>query len=378
LKEGVYFWEFRILSNHYPDQGYTLPGGNVRVGITRIEGNLERNIGADGYSYGVGDHDARIIHAALTHALTPGEDWVPGDVFGFQITLPPLEVHKKVVDGTYDPAVDGPETWSNRPKPTTVSYVNIVRDRNPFLTKSKQIFFEQQNYDHQELEWDNPAIKKGFAEMQARLFPPKESAVINFNPSLIPKQKGDDAIPPNQNHPDPRYRTLPGSKLELWKNGKYLGIIFDNLLAFLVPASKIHPGGVDRPAGREYADDGTLGYYPAAGSCYGGAVEAKFVEPFWFGPVPPAVEEEPAAKKAKKDKGRSVATQAASPAGFKPPPYVPAEPQSLMDRYNEQIAEDVVYDLLDELTAFFDDEMAALGAAAAPVVETAAAAAEEE
>jgi COMPASS component BRE2 len=55
-----------------------------------------------------------------------------GDVIGMLITLPPLSLHKKVVEGKYDPATDGTgEPDKSEPPPT----MNLIRDRIPFHLK---------------------------------------------------------------------------------------------------------------------------------------------------------------------------------------------------------------------------------------------------
>jgi COMPASS component BRE2 len=367
LKEGTYFWEVKVLSNCIDEKNASFhpqlkPGGHIRVGIMRPEGNIEANLGIDGYSYAVTDYNMRIIHAGFQHQLEKdsSRSFRIGDVFGLRLTLPPLAIHRKVVDGSYNPAVDGPETWSLAAE-TINPASNVVRDRNPFFFKQKHLFFEQQNYNHEELGQANPIIMKGWKVMLDRLYAGGDKSYRNLN--LAP-MKDDGLQAPNPNHPDSRYRTLPGSKLELFRNGEYLGVIVEDLLAFLVPSSKLHSGGEDRPPGREYADDGSLGYYPAVSSYYGGAAECRFEPPFWF---PPATADDAAApadetgpsvsstKKAKKGKGK------AAPG---PVPnrrvYEPVETKSFVDRHNEQIAEEIVFDIIDEVEAGLADELKAL------------------
>ena len=62
-----------------------------------------------------------------------GEAINEGDVIGMLINLPPLSLHKKVVEGTYDPAVDGDGSGAASRTP---SATNIIRDRIPFHYKS--------------------------------------------------------------------------------------------------------------------------------------------------------------------------------------------------------------------------------------------------
>jgi COMPASS component BRE2 len=106
---------------------------------------------------------------------------------------------------------------------------------------------------------------------------------------------------------------LPGSYIRVYRNGRYIGTPFEDLYAFLPPASKPLPA----LGGREL-DDGTLGYYPAASCFKGGAVEMNFGPDWWDRP---------------EEIGEGV--------------------RGMWERYEEQIAEDVVWDLVDEVDLGF-------------------------
>lgn len=101
-----------------------------------------------------------------------------------------------------------------------------------------------------------------------------------------------------------------------------MGSPFKDLYAFLPPASRLANGTNNLGIGeRENADDGMIGYYPAV-SCYGGgAVECRFEGPWWVGPPE------------KTETGEPI-----RPFG---------------ERFNDQIVEDVVADIVDELEAMF-------------------------
>jgi hypothetical protein len=77
-----------------------------------------------------------------------------------------------------------------------------------------------------------------------------------------------------------------------------------------------------------------LGYFPAVSVFRGGAAEVNFGPDFWY-PPPSLVEN---------DDVDMVGGAGASDQGAKG-----KEIQAVEKRYNEQIAEDVVYDLLDEV-----------------------------
>lgn len=132
---------------------------------------------------------------------------------------------------------------------------------------------------------------------------------------------------PHPNHPEPALRTLPMSSIKVYLNGKCIGTPFTDLLAFLPPASK----PLSQPGSRQGLDDGTLGYYPAISVYRGGYAEANFGEPFWFPPESPDAE-----MKDTPDTKVIPATQqdiAGSQSRLRP----------FVERFNEQIAEDVMY-----------------------------------
>jgi len=101
-----------------------------------------------------------------------------------------------------------------------------------------------------------------------------------------------------------------------------MGTPFKELYAFLPPASRLANGTNNLGIGeRENADDGMIGYFPTV-SCYGGgAVECRFESPWWFGPPLSTAN------------GEHV-----RPFG---------------ERFTDQIAEDVVTDIVDEIEAMF-------------------------
>ncbi|RDW83992.1 SPRY domain-containing protein [Aspergillus mulundensis] len=171
--------------------------------------------------------------------------------------------------------------------------VNIIRDRIPFH------------------------YKNDFCWQQSNVFPTKQLRDYAFNLKETPAF----GPPSPMNGEDPSLRTLPGSSITIFKNGIKMGTPFKDLYAFLPPASRLANGTNNLGLGeRENADDGMVGYYPAV-SCYGGgAVECRFQAPWWFGPP------------SETDKGASVVA-------------------GIGERFNEQIVEDVLADIVDEVEA---------------------------
>ena len=65
-------------------------------------------------------------------------------------------------------------------------------------------------------------------------------------------------IYPSPNHEEVSVRSLPHSHIKVYKNGKEIGIAFENLLAFLPPASVPSVEAVKSGA-RPGFDDGMVG-----------------------------------------------------------------------------------------------------------------------
>ena len=297
-REGTYYYEARIISGVVNDSqaastnGKSKPPsrGHVRLGYARREADLDVNVGIDCYGYGIRDVNGEVVNRMrCEHFFPEGESISEGDVIGMLITLPPLSLHKKVVEGTYDPTVDSDASMSNSEPPASI---NIIRDRIPFHYKSD------------------------FCWQQSNVFPTKHLRDYAFNLKDIPTF----GPPSPLNSEDASLRTLPGSNITIFKNGVKMGTPFKELYTFLPPASRLANGTNNLGLGeRENADDGMIGYYPAV-SCYGGgAVECRFEGPWWFGPP------------SQTETGETV--------------------RPIGERFSDQIVEDVMADIVDEVEA---------------------------
>lgn len=117
----------------------------------------------------------------------------------------------------------------------------------------------------------------------------------------------------HQNQHQHAPKVLPGSAIRIYRNGEFVATAFEDLFALLPPASKPLP----LVGGREL-DDGSLGYYPAVSVFKGGAVEVNF-----------------------------------GPEWLCPPRGLGDHVRAVCERYDEQIAEDVLYDMVDEVDLLF-------------------------
>lgn len=296
-REGSYYYEARVINGVVDGalQSSAQGGssrGHVRLGFARREADLDVNVGVDCYGYGIRDVNGEVVNRMRCEFFFPkGEAINEGDVIGMLITLPPLSLHKKVSEGTYDPALDGDCSYTRSRVPTAT---NVIRDRIPFHYKTD------------------------FCWQQSNVFSTKHLRDYAFNLKETPTF----GPPSPLNSEDASLRTLPGSSITIFKNGVEMGTPFKELYAFLPPASRLANGTNNLGIGeRENADDGMIGYYPAV-SCYGGgAVECRFEGTWWVGPPEQTAAGEPI-----------------RPFG---------------ERFNDQIVEDVVADIVDEVEAMF-------------------------
>ncbi|KAI9743176.1 MAG: exocyst complex component exo84, partial [Chaenotheca gracillima] len=147
VREGRWYWECKITSGirqPNPNAGptETEPQGHVRIGWARREASLDAPVGFDAYSYGLRDVGGQKVHMSRPKDFfPPGEDIREGDVIGLEINLPSLALHRKIVEGQYNPAVD----VSDAAAAQDVEPPDIIRDRVPIRYRA-HLYFEQFEY----------------------------------------------------------------------------------------------------------------------------------------------------------------------------------------------------------------------------------------
>jgi COMPASS component BRE2 len=317
VREGRWYWECKITSGipkrkrseaHNPERN---PGGHVRIGWARREATLDAPVGFDAYSYGLRDVSGQKVFMSRPKDFFPaGGDIREGDVIGLEINLPSESLHRKVVEGHYNPAVDLADDENSG----SIETADIIRDRVPIRFKA-HLYFEQIEYH---------AVK----ELEELMNP---SPVISSTGGLT----GAAAQEPGPTHPYASLRTLPHSSIKIYKNGDLIGTPFTDLLAFLPPASK----PLAQVGAREGLDDGMLGYYPAISVFRGGAVEANFGPDFWYPPL------------GYEDHDDEVDMVGSNQL---PAPKL-NKLRAVGERYDEQIVEDIVYDIVDEVDFWMQD-----------------------
>jgi COMPASS component BRE2 len=340
-REGRAYYEVKVLRGIPvdgpkdpvdPKTNETKPGPHIRMGWARREAPLDGPVGFDGYSYGITDARFEAQHRSRASKIfkplpkgAKGKHMKPrpphnkpapvefvtdqhiqeGDVIGLEIQLPALSLHRKVIEGIYNPAVDLGDGFDVlNPQDPLDKPVDIIRDRIPVPYKGN-FYFEQLDYQ----------VTKMVEAYHDR--------------GPVPK------IYPSPNHEDVSVRSLPHSHIKVYKNGVEVGIAFENLLAFLPPASVPSVEALKAGA-RAGFDDGMVGYLPAISCFNGGVAQVNFGPDFWYPP-------------------EEIAKQDAHMAGTGKDVPEGRKLRALGDRFKEQIAEDVVWDIIDEVDFFTQD-----------------------
>lgn len=302
VREGRWYWECKITQGVRDggEPGSKPEGGkHVRMGWARREASLDAPVGFDAYSYGLRDVAGEKVYMSRPKEFFPaGEGIREGDVIGLEIQLPSENMQRKIMTGTYNPAIDA----SDLEPPPSAESPNIVRDRVPIRFKAHTYFEKIEYHTTKELE-------------------------DLMNPSGSSSSSSER---PNPLHKIPALRTLPNSCFKIYKNGVLVGTAFENLLGFLPPASR----PTAQVGARDGLDDGMLGYYPAVSIFRGGAAEVNFGPEFWY--PPPDYE-------------------ISSGGGGDTPDVRRGKLRAVSERYQEQIVEDVVCDIVDEVDFWMQD-----------------------
>ncbi|KAI1459307.1 hypothetical protein F4805DRAFT_421058 [Annulohypoxylon moriforme] len=335
IRQGRWYWECKITRGTTKSNadGSIESHGHVRLGFARREASLDAPVGYDAYSYGIRDVQGQKVHMSRPKDFfPPGEEIKEGDVVGLKIQLPSEQLHRKVVQGQYNPAVDSLDD-----EEPTAEAANIVRDRIPIRFK-QHIYLEKIDY-HTTKELEdlmNPS-------------PAGPSGTIGSRP-------GDR---PNPNHQVPALRTLPKSCIKIYKNGVLMGTPFTDLLAFLPPASKPQV----QVGAREGMDDGMAGYYPAISVFRGGAAEVNFGPNFWYPPpgydahsnVDPLDPDGDGDVEMVDVDTVKVATSSTTNTNTNTSDKDKDKVRPVAQRYDEQIVEDIVADIVDEIDFWMRD-----------------------
>ncbi|KAK0934934.1 transcription factor, contains a PHD finger motif [Friedmanniomyces endolithicus] len=371
-REGTTYFEIKVhrgVPPEGPEPDAQGPQPHVRFGFARREAPLDAPVGFDGYSYGITDLRFETMHrsrpgkpfqakktkgkgvkalagaAPLPVQLSPQDQHIKeGDIIGLELQLPSLTLHQKIVSGVYNPAVDvgdGFDQPSYFLEPGTEP-PDAIRDRIPVAYKGNSYF---EVLDH-------------VASKPMEVYADRQTPLSNLAAALTNQATASKDVvkaPPGPNHEHASLRTLPHSAMRVYKNGVLVGTAFENLLAFLPPAS----APSKTMGAREGFDDGIVGYFPAVSCFFGGIAEVNFGdgrEGFWAPPrhlvAAPTVQAVHDLQLSGEMAGQGVGVDASGEKkGWNPGRVC----RGVGERYKEQIAEDVVWDIVDEVDFFMQD-----------------------
>ena len=370
-REGTWYYEIKIhlgVPPEGPDPGANNPQPHVRFGWARREAPLDAPVGFDGYSYGITD-----IRFDTMHRSRPGKLFHPkkskakstkaagaaptplnlaledqhvkeGDVIGVELQLPSLTLHQKVVSGVYNPAVDFGDGFDHSASllDSEIEPLDVIRDRIPVPYKGN-CYFEVLDY-----------VSSKPLEVYA-----DRTTNLSNTPAVVANAGSKDSMKatPHPNHEYPALRTLPHSAMRVYKNGKLIGTAFENLLAFLPPAS----APSKTMGAREGFDDGMVGYFPAVSCFWGGIAEVNFGDgPHGFWHAPPHIRTKTKQSSSTSGPASGADVEMSSEGELDPSGRVLGlntgrECRAVGERYREQIAEDIVWDIIDEADFFIQD-----------------------
>lgn len=370
-REGTLYYEVKIhrgVPPTGPESAANGPQPHVRCGWARREAPLDAPAGFDGYSYGITDIRFETMHrsragrffqpkktksksakaAAAGPAfvnLAPEDQHVKeGDVVGLEIQLPSLSLHQKIVSGVYNPAVDIGDGFDQPEGPleSGTEPMDVIRDRIPVPYKGNSYF---EVLDH-------------VSSKPMEVYADRTTNLNSLSTSGTAHTKDGLKALPNPNHEHASLRTLPHSAIRVYRNGRLIGTAFENLLAFLPPAS----APSKTMGAREGFDDGLVGYFPIVSCFWGGIAEVNFGDGprgFWYPPAhlqpmrrPPMPGAQPVHTEdvvmgdADAPRNPSISKRAWTPRN---------QLRGVGERYKEQIAEDIVWDIIDEVDFFMQD-----------------------
>lgn len=197
--------------------------GHVRIGLARREACLQAPIGFDGYGYGLRDTTGESVHLSRPKPFM-NEPFKSGDVIGIHLFLPKIDSYL----GKQREKLRGEN------KATTNSYKTVSRDRIPIKYKG-QMYFESLEY--QTTKTMDQLIFSGGKKKK------REDARNDTNNSEEIEQ---DSESEDEYIDQDGQELIPGSFVDVYKNGKYMGRAFKNLKSFMPPSSK-HGKNKDLP-----------------------------------------------------------------------------------------------------------------------------------
>ncbi|CAI4045754.1 hypothetical protein SKDZ_12G0710 [Saccharomyces kudriavzevii ZP591] len=364
IKEGMTYWEVEIIHGgngkctpEIDDSVNEVRSGmyekifrqvndtpHLRFGVCRREASLEAPIGFDAYGYGVRDISLESIHEGkLSCVLENGLPLKEGDKIGFFLKLPSIETQikqaKEFTKGRILALNSHMDTMNEPWREETEN--GLSRKKLKLETTNKEF----QRALLEDIEYDDVVRDQIAIRYKNQLFFEATDYVKATKPEYYSSDKRERQD----------YYHLEDSFLAIYRNGRYIGKAFENLKPFLPPFSELQynekfylgywqhgetreePNDKSIPSAKKrkqlkkkkgmilrnkYVNNNKLGYYPTI-SCFNGGTARIITE----------------------------ANQLEYLDQIKSEYCVGKEPQvnTLDTLYKEQVAEDIVWDIIDEL-----------------------------
>ncbi|SCU88172.1 LADA_0E08614g1_1 [Lachancea dasiensis] len=291
IKEGTAYWELEVLK----DGGLEIPPGgsvkslkdklnsvpHVRFGVSRREASLECPVGFDIYGYGVRNFSMESIHDGKLAQVLPTGHIKAGDRLSFVLHLP-----------TVQEQISQAQSFTEAKLNALSSYAESTTE-GPVKKRAKKLGREFQKDLLRDQDYTNVIRDQIAIRYKNQLFFEATDYVKTTKPEYYTSDK-------RERH---EFYSLRDSYLKVYLNGKELGSAFENLKPFLPPFSElkyneklyfnhwrneistgvatenIGAGHDERQTSsilrNKYVNNGRLGYYPTV-SCFNGG-SAKII-----------------------------------------------------------------------------------------------------
>lgn len=294
MKEGKIYWEIDVRT--------VSDTAHIRCGISRREASMETPVGCDFYGYGLKDKGLQVIHEGRLQTVVKSYEVKAGDRIGFLLTLPSLEKqNEQAMDYSLKRIMelnsDSENGQKRNRKLNKEFYKFLLRKCEPLNVVRDQIAIRYKN----------------------QLFYESTDYVKTTKPDYYDNKDETQ-----------KFYELEESTLEIYVNGEHYGTAFKGITPFLPPFSELqynekfylhHWNKRNIAHGIEirnkYVNNNRLGYYATVSSFQGGSA--------------------------------AIITDKSQLKFLVDDPDV----KTLDDVYNEQIASDIVWDLIDEVDIEF-------------------------
>ncbi|CCD26803.1 Bre2p NDAI_0I02340 [Naumovozyma dairenensis CBS 421] len=258
IKEGTAYWEVEILNGGTPIDKSAIKTANgndasndnynhriplqvkkdllnttphVRMGISRREASLEGPVGFDSYGYGLRDNALESVHKGKIQQVLKTMDAVrSGDILSFVLELPSIDVQKEQAAEYTRRRIEALIQHST--KINNVSNNMDYAEENGPLRKKIKIQESRRAFQKallDDIDYDNVIRDHIAIRYKNQLFFEATDYVKTTKPDYYSSDKRERED----------YYQLTGSSLRVYLNGEYLGNAFEDLKPVLPPFSEL-------------------------------------------------------------------------------------------------------------------------------------------